>query len=206
MDKETKISITEVEAVGIVRKFITENNKGVGFVVTGTDYNKERNFWIISGEIKSEFDKEIWDILSAIINLPPSEFATVMKELQVDNSIKKISEHFNFCFYVNSYGKICAISPYERFTPIVEKETDDIKSEEKDVNDICKKAKEILGEGTTFKYVDYIPVLVVRREEKWQMLMIVIYYARFDVFPKVHHFSFSSEGSILSFKGFEAGK
>lgn len=36
--------ISDKEAIEIVRKFISENNKGVGFVVTCIDYNKERDF------------------------------------------------------------------------------------------------------------------------------------------------------------------
>ncbi len=199
-----KDQISEDEAIGVVKKFIKENYKysefalvRMGYTIEGIEYNKDLNFWVIRSKIINELEKEIWDRVSKILSTPSSDIASMLKKYP---DILKLRDVGDFCFYINSYGKICALFMCKIDNSITKKLIDDIKPEEKDVNDVVKKAKEILGEGTSFKYIDYFPFLITRSQGKWEMMMVVIYYARFDMFPKSCIFHFSSEGRVLDFK------
>ncbi|CEG11981.1 hypothetical protein MSIBF_A1830015 [groundwater metagenome] len=200
------------EAIGVVRKFIKENYKysesalvRMGYTIEGIEYNKDLNFWVIRSKIIDELEKEIWDKIPKFLSNSSSGIAGMLKNYR---EMLKLKEVGNFCFYINSYGKICALfigkiddsTTKKIMNDIKQKIIDDIKPKEKDINDIVKKTKEILGKGRSFKYIDYFPFLVARYQGKWEMIMLVIYYARFDTFPKICIFHFSSEGEVLDFR------
>ncbi len=74
--------------------------------------------------------------------------------------------------------------------------------EDADVKYICKKAKELLSTGTTFRYLDFLPIIATYNDDRWMVLAIVSYYTGFDVIPKVYYFEYLKDGTFVSFKGF----
>lgn len=193
---------TEKEVVDVVVSFVREVlGKGAGFIPE-TVYKKYYYLWIIRGEIKYMGDYTyILSYFSEIVNKSSQELIDILNNLDLTKKVIESLKNLKFCFYVDiERKKLCAFNL--DFKVDFSDKIPHIKEEDADAKDICKKAKEFLSAGTTFRYFDFLPIVARCDEGGWRIFALVSYYTGFDVIPRLYYFEYSRDGAFKFFKGF----
>lgn len=203
---EAKIDI-EKDIINTVTNFVREVlGKGAGFIPEKVVY--KNYLWIIRGEITYMGDYTyVLSYFSDIIGKPSEEIIDILITLRLtEKTLKNFVESFKdlkFCFYVSTERKrLCAFNLCFGETNFFDKINYTIKEKDPDAKDICKKAKEFLSVGTTFKYFDFLPIIAIYDVDRWKVVVIVSYYKISDVIPRIYYFEYSTDGTFKSFKGF----
>jgi len=124
---------------------------------------KKDELWKVEGRIfidvpeSEEIDKQAVALTKALAT--EQELTNISATLIVDNVLKKIFGITSFCFYINSYGKICAfhiVIPNINIPFEMPQYCNEVK--EKDLKDYCLKAKDFIEKGTTLRHFDFLPL------------------------------------------------
>lgn len=178
------LKINKERVIEVIKEYAEEifgTNMFLPLSVETEIKNKER-LWKVVGKILVDIPqiKNIDDVFEFIKN---SERFKKKFELKVE--FGKIFDIMSFCFYINSYGKICAfypmtpeISSEEKFSEIFHQLYPDWSEiKEKDLKDCCVIAKNFFSKGLDPKYFDFIPFVgwVIAHNSALILALVVSY-------------------------------
>jgi len=177
--------VNKEEAVEIVKDYVRDVFGSLsGFFLS--NIVKEGGLWVVEGKIFMNLSeiKGAPKQLAALTKSTLREKYISLREIEkkeIEKNIEKMVTELrstSFCFYLNSYGKICAfhIAIPNTDIPFIPQYCNEV--EEKDLKDYCLKAKNFIEKGTTFRSFDFIPLYGwYATKDKGKISSIVIFYS-----------------------------
>lgn len=176
------------EVLEIVKKYVSEVFETSIFLPLSIDETKDaEKLWKATGKILVDVPKieneKIKNKIVDLINDAVNDMQGV-KKLAGKIALSKISDLISFCFYINSYGKICAfhiVIPDTNIPFEIPQCCSELK--EKDLKDYSIMAKKFFEKGMNPKFFDFVPLYGwCKANNDIIIYAFVVFYSTFRAF------------------------
>lgn len=178
------------EAIETVKKYVSavfETNIFLPLSIGKTEYKD--GLWKVTGKVLIDIPKieneKIKSKIADLINNAVNENKRYNKKtLEGKGALSKVLDLINFCFYINSYGKICAFHPVFPDTDIpfeIPLCCNELKG--KDMKDYSVRAKKFFEKGIDAKFFDFVPLYGWCKAKNDSVIFaVIVLYSTFRVF------------------------
>jgi len=182
-------SVNKEEVMEIVKKYASEVFETSIFLPLSitTETKGAEKLWKATGKILIDIPK-IEKIESKIVDLINAAVMTMQdggKKPEGVEALSKIFDLVSFCFYINSYGKICAfhiVIPNANIPFEIPRGCNELK--EKDLKDYTLRAKKFFEKVMNHpKYFDFVPLYGwCKTNNDVVIFAFVVFYSTFRAF------------------------
>ncbi len=180
--------VNKEEVIEIVKKYASEVFETSIFLPLSIapETKGAEKLWKATGKILIDIPK-IEKIGGKIVDLINTAVMTMQdsgKKLESIDALSKIFDLVSFCFYINSYGKICAfhiVIPNTNIPFEIPQGCNELK--EKDLKDYSLMAKKFFEKGMNPKYFDFVPLYGWCKTNRDVVIFaFIVFYSTFRAF------------------------